>query len=164
VKLPERGIELCLTGDAGSRSPEFTRPLMNVDRAPRWVILRFLARVDSLEPREAPRALGLTCIAVDRPEHTPSTSSPACARGPADSDHHCRRAAPRCDRGDLPKLTPPFAGPSSPPVSRTAFFLSRVLFKRGEGPRGRRNRSQGVFELSETQGNRCAGVWIKEMV
>jgi hypothetical protein len=35
VKLPERGIEHCLAGDAGSRSPDFTRPPMNVDRAPR---------------------------------------------------------------------------------------------------------------------------------
>jgi hypothetical protein len=35
VKLPERGIELCLAGDAGSRSPDFTRPSTNVDRAPR---------------------------------------------------------------------------------------------------------------------------------
>jgi hypothetical protein len=158
VKLPERGIELCLTGDAGSRSPDFTRPPTNVDRAPRWVILWFLARVDSLAPHGAPYALGLTCIAVDRPEHTPPTSSPACARGPADSGHHRRRAAPRCDCKDLPKPTPPFAGPSSPPVSPPPFFLSRVLFKREEGPRGRRNRSQGVFELSVTQENSCAGV------
>jgi hypothetical protein len=35
VKLPERGIELCLAGDAGSRSPDFNRPPTNVDRAPR---------------------------------------------------------------------------------------------------------------------------------
>jgi hypothetical protein len=35
VKLPERGIELCLAGDAGSRSSDFTRPPANVDRAPR---------------------------------------------------------------------------------------------------------------------------------
>jgi hypothetical protein len=35
VKLPERGIELCLAGDARSRSPDFTRPPANVDRAPR---------------------------------------------------------------------------------------------------------------------------------
>jgi hypothetical protein len=35
VKLPERGIELCLAGDAGSRSPDFTRPQANVDQAPR---------------------------------------------------------------------------------------------------------------------------------
>jgi hypothetical protein len=145
VKLPERGIELCLTGDAGSRSPDFTRPPVNIDRAPRWVILRFLARVDSLAPREAPRALGLTYIAVDKPEHTPPTSSPACARGPADSGHHRCRAAPRCDHKDLPKPTSPFARHSSPLVSHAALFLSRVLFKRGEGPRGRRNRSQGGF-------------------
>jgi hypothetical protein len=42
------------------------------------------------------------------------------------------------------------------------FFLSRVLFKRGEGPRGRRNRSQGGFELSVTQGNSCAGYGLKK--
>ena len=124
VKLPEWGIELWLAGDAGSRSPDFTRPPTNVDRAPRWVILRFLARVDSLAPREAPRALGLTCIAVDRPEHMPPTSSPACARGPADSGHHRQKAVPRRDRKDLPKPTPPFAGPPSPPVSRAALFTS----------------------------------------
>jgi hypothetical protein len=35
VKLPERGIELCLAGDAESRSPNFTRPPASVDRAPR---------------------------------------------------------------------------------------------------------------------------------
>jgi hypothetical protein len=34
VKLPERGIKLCLAGDAGSRSPDFTRSPANVDRAP----------------------------------------------------------------------------------------------------------------------------------
>jgi hypothetical protein len=145
VKLPERGIELCLTGDAGLRSPDFTRPPANINRAPRWVILRFLARVDSLAPCEAPRALGLTCIAVDRPEHTPTTSSPTCARGPADSGHHRRRAAPRCDRKDLVKPTPPFAGPPSPSVSRAALFPFAGTVQKGEGPRGRRNWSQGVF-------------------
>jgi hypothetical protein len=31
VKLPERGIELCLAGDARSRSPDFNRPPANVD-------------------------------------------------------------------------------------------------------------------------------------
>jgi hypothetical protein len=35
VKLLEQGIRICLTGDAGSRSPDFTRPPANVDRAPR---------------------------------------------------------------------------------------------------------------------------------
>jgi hypothetical protein len=34
VKLPEPGIELCLAGDTGSASPDFTRPPANIDRAP----------------------------------------------------------------------------------------------------------------------------------
>jgi hypothetical protein len=132
VKLPAKGIELCLTGETKSRSPDFNRPPVNVDRAPRWVILRFLAWVDSLVPCEAPCALGLTYIAVDRPEHSPPTSSPACARGPADSGHHRHRVVPRCDRKDLPKPTPPFAGPPSPPVSRAALFpFAGTVQKRG---------------------------------
>jgi hypothetical protein len=138
VKLPERGIELCLAGDAGSKSPDFTRPPANVDRAPRWVILRFLAWVDSLAPREAPRALGLTYIVVDRPEHTSLTSSPACARGPADSGHHWWQAAPRRDHKDLPKPTPPFAGPPSPPVSRAALITSAGTVQKGGGTSGKK--------------------------
>jgi hypothetical protein len=145
VKLPKRGIELCLAGDTESRSPDFTRPPANVDRAPRLVILRLVAREDSLAPREAPRALGLTYIAVDRPEHSPPTSSPACARGPADSGHHRHRAVPRRDRKDLPKPSPPFTGPPSPPVSHVALFPSAGTVQKGEGPRGRRNRNQGGF-------------------
>jgi hypothetical protein len=35
VKLPEPGIELYLTGDTGSTSPDFTRSPAYVDRAPR---------------------------------------------------------------------------------------------------------------------------------
>jgi hypothetical protein len=35
VKLPERGIELCLAEDTRSRSLDFTRPPASVDRAPR---------------------------------------------------------------------------------------------------------------------------------
>jgi hypothetical protein len=138
VKLPEQGIKLCLAGDTRSRSPDFTRPPANVDQAPRWVILRFLARVDSLAPREAPRALGLTGITVDRPDHTPPTSSPSCARGPADSGHHHGRAAPCCDRKDLPKPTPPFAGPSSPPVSRAALFPFVGTAQKGGGTSGKK--------------------------
>jgi hypothetical protein len=153
VKLPERGIELCLAGDAGSRSPDFTRPPTNVDRAPRWVILRFLARLDSLTPREASRALGLTCIAVVRPEHTPSTSSPACARGPADSGHHRRQTVPRCDRKDLPKPSPPFAGPPSPPVSRAALFPFAGTVQRAAGTSRKKEQKSGGFELLETQMN-----------
>jgi hypothetical protein len=138
VKLLEQGIELCLAGDAASRSPDFTRPLANVDRAPRWVILQFLARVDSLAPCEAPCALGLTYIAVDRPEHSPPTSSPAYARGPADSGHHRRRVVPHRDRKDLPKPTPPFVGPPSPPVSRAALFPFAGTVQKGGGTSGKK--------------------------
>jgi hypothetical protein len=35
VKLPEPGIELYLTGDTGSTSPDFNRPPSHVDRGPR---------------------------------------------------------------------------------------------------------------------------------
>jgi hypothetical protein len=122
VKLPERGIELCLAGEASSQSSEFTRPPASMDQVPQYVILRFLARLDCLTSRDAPCALGFTGIAVVRPEHSPPTSSPACARGPADSGHHRRRTAPCCDRNNLPETTPPFAGPPSPPVSRAALF------------------------------------------
>jgi hypothetical protein len=143
--LPEQGIELCLAGEASPRSPDFTRPPVNVDRAPRWVVLQFLARIDSSIPREASRALGLTYVVVVRLEHSPPTSSPACARGPADFDHHRRRAVPRCDRQNLPEPTPPLAGPPSPPVSRAAFFPSAVtVFIRG-GTSGEKKKRLGGF-------------------
>jgi hypothetical protein len=145
MKLLERGIEPCLAGDTGSRSPDFTRPLASVDRAPRWVFLRFLARVDPLAPREAPRALGLNYIAVDRPEHTPPMSSPACARGPANSGHHRCRAVPRRDRKDFPKPTPPFAGPPSPPVSRGALFTSAGTVQKGGGTSGKKEKKSEGF-------------------
>jgi hypothetical protein len=122
VKLLEPGIELCLAGDTQTTPPDFTRSPAYIDRTPRWVFLRFLARVDSLAPREAPRALGLNCTTVSRPEHTPPTSPTACARGPTDSGHHRGRVIPRRARKDFPELTPPFAGPPSPPVSRAALF------------------------------------------
>jgi hypothetical protein len=138
VKLLERGIELCLARDTESRSPDFTRPPTNVDRAPRWVILQFLAWVDSLAPREAPRALGLTYIAVHRPEHTPPKSSPAYARGSNDSSHHQRQAVPRRDRKDFPEPTPPFAGPPSPPVSRAALFTSAGTIQKGGRTSGKK--------------------------
>jgi hypothetical protein len=59
--------------------------------------------------------------------------------------HHRRRAAPRRDRHDLPWLTPPLAGPSSPPVSRTTLFNPRSYCLTGEGARGKRRRSRGVL-------------------
>jgi hypothetical protein len=110
---------------------------------------------------------------VVRPELSPPTSSPACARGPVDSGHPRRRAVPRCDRQDLPKPTPPLVGPLSPQVSRAALFLSAVtVYIRGETS-GEKKKKPGGFvccqrlreivpqginegiELERTQGLRC---------
>jgi hypothetical protein len=146
VKVPERGIELCLAGDAGSRSPDFTRPPTNVDRAPRWVILRFLARVDSLAPSEAPRALELTYIAVE-----------------GRSTRHRRAHPPTLVDRPIPAITdgkphlvvtartsqsPPHPSPDLPrrPISFRGYCSN------GEGPRWRRNRSQGGFWIVSDSG------------
>jgi hypothetical protein len=145
VKLPGRGIELCLAGHTRSRSPDFTRPPTSVDRAPRWAFLRFLARVDSLAPREASRAFGLNYIVVDRPEHPLPTSSPAYARGPSDSGHHHRRVVPRRDRKDFPEPTPSFAGPPSSPVSHAALFSSAGTVEKGGGTSGKKEKKSGGF-------------------
>jgi hypothetical protein len=134
VKLPERGIELCLAGDTRSRSPDFTRPPANVDQPPRWAFLQFLAWVDSLAPSEAFRALGLNCIAVDRPEHPPPPSSPACTRGPSDSGHHRRRAVPRRDRKE-----PPEANPALLRTSLAAGKPRRPIYFRGYWSKGGRD-------------------------
>jgi hypothetical protein len=78
-------------------------------------------------------------------------SSPAYARGPADSGHHRRRAAPRCDRKDLPKPTPPFAGPPLPPVSRATLFPFAGTVQKGGRDLGEEGiEVRGFFELSET--------------
>jgi hypothetical protein len=146
VKLPEQGIELCLAGDTDSGSPDFTRSPASVDRAPRWAFLQLLARVDSLAPREASFALGLNYIAVDRPEHPPPTSSPACARGLVDSGHHRRRAVPRRDRKDFTGPTPPFAGPPLPPVSHATLFTSAGTVQKGGGTSGKKEKKLGGFE------------------
>jgi hypothetical protein len=145
VKLLERGIGLCLAGDTRSRSPDFTRPPVSVERAPRWAFLQFLTRVDSSAPREAFHALGLNYIVVDRPEHPPPTSSPACARGPADSGHHRRQAVPRRDRKDFPEPTPSFVGPPSPPVSHAALFSSAGTVQKEGGTSGKKEKKSGGF-------------------
>jgi hypothetical protein len=81
----------------------------------------------------------------------PPMSPPACARGPTDSGHHRRRAVPRRDRKDFPELTPPFARPPSPLVSRTALFTSAVTVSNGGGTSGRKEKKSGWgFEWSET--------------
>jgi hypothetical protein len=146
VKLPELGIELYLTGDTGSTSPDFTRPPVHVDRAPRQASRRFLALVASLAPREASCNTGLSNTTMSRPERTPPTSPTACARGLTDSGHHHRRVAPRCDRQDLLDLTPPFAGPPSPPVSRTTLFIPRGYCFKGGGSSCEKKKKPGGFE------------------
>jgi hypothetical protein len=143
VKLPERGIGLYFTGEADPRSPDFNRPPATVDRGTPCTSLRFLARLDSLDPREAPYALGLSYAAVDRPEHTPPTSLPACSRGPGDSGRPRRRAVPRRDRQTLPEPTLHFAGTPSPPVSRAALSFSAATVSAEGGTAGERERNPG---------------------
>jgi hypothetical protein len=110
------------TGKAQSCSQEFGTPLAHVDRVSLCTIFRFTARIASTSPCEAPRAIGFTGSAVVRPEHSPPTSSPGYARGPADSGYPRHRVVPCYDRQDLPEPTPRLAGPLSPPVSRAALF------------------------------------------
>jgi hypothetical protein len=65
-------------------------------------------------------------------------SSPACARGPTDSGHHRRQAAPHRDRKNFPEPTPPFVGPPSPPVSRAALFPSAGTIQKEGGISGKK--------------------------
>jgi hypothetical protein len=57
VKLPEQGIGLCFAGEASPRSPDFARPLVNVDRVNLCPILRFLVHIASTLLRGAHRAI-----------------------------------------------------------------------------------------------------------
>jgi hypothetical protein len=57
VKLPEQGIGLCLAGEASPRSPDFTRPPVNVGRVSLCPILRFLAHIASTLSCGAHRAI-----------------------------------------------------------------------------------------------------------
>jgi hypothetical protein len=57
VKLPEQGIGLCLAGEASPRSPDFTRPPVNVDRVSLCTIFRFLAHIASTSSHGAHRAV-----------------------------------------------------------------------------------------------------------
>jgi hypothetical protein len=143
--LPELEPGTPATRIAQSCSPEFGAPPAHVDRVSLCAIFQFTARMVSMSLRGASRAIGLIGIAVVRPEHSPPTSSPACARGPADSDHPRRRVVPRCDRKNLPKPTPPLAGPLSPPVSRAALFLSAVTVYIRGGTSGEKKKRPGGF-------------------
>jgi hypothetical protein len=153
VKLPEQGIEACFAGEASPRSSEFTTPPEYVDRVIHSTIFRFLVHTASTLPREAHRALGLNQIAVIWPVHSPPMRTPACARGPSDSGHPRRRAAPRCDRQSLPEPTLPFAGPISPPVSRaTLFFHACTVCIGGRTSRKKKERSGGFLNCQRPRG------------
>jgi hypothetical protein len=145
VKLPERGIKAYFAGEASPRSLELSTPPEYVDRVIHSTFFRFLVHTVTTLPREAHRALALNQITVVWPVHSPPTRTPACARGPGDSGHPRRQAAPRCDRQSLPEPTLPFARPISPPVSRAPLSFPRVLFTLGEGLRVRGRKGQGAF-------------------
>jgi hypothetical protein len=75
-------------------------------------------------------------------------NSPACARGPAYSDHPRRRSAHRHDRHDLPYALDHLTGAISPPVSPSALSSAAGTVELEEGPRVRFSKTQGFFELS----------------
>jgi hypothetical protein len=86
-------------------------------------------------------------------------SSPAYAREPADPGHHRRRAVLRRDRKDLLKPTPPFVGDSLAAGKPRRPFSFRGYCSKGGRDLGEEGiEVRGVFELSETQMNSCAGV------
>jgi hypothetical protein len=153
AKLPERGIGVCFAGEASPRSPELSTPPEYVDRVNHSTILRFLVHTVATLPREAHRALGLNQFAVVWPAHSPPTKTPACARGPGDSGHPRRQAAPRRDRQSLPEPTPPFAEPPSLPVSRATLFFSAVtVCIRGRTAGERERRSGGFVKCQRHRG------------
>ena len=153
VRLPERGIGVCFAGEASPRSPELSTPPEYVDWVNHSTILRFLVHTVAMLPREAHHVLGLNQFAVVWPVHSPSTTTPACARGPGDSGHPRRQAVPRRDRQSLPEPTPPFAGPPSPPVSRaTLFFPAVTVCIRGRTAGERERRSGGSVKCQRLRG------------
>jgi hypothetical protein len=153
MKLPERGIEACFTVEASPRSLELTTPPEYVDRVIRSTPFRFLVHTVTTLPREAHLALGLNQLAVVWPVHSPPTRTPACVRGPSDSGHPRRRAAPRCDRQSLPEPTLPFAGPISLPVSRaTLFFPAGTVYIGGRTAAERKKRSGGFLNCQRLRG------------
>jgi hypothetical protein len=127
----------CLTGAAGSPSPDFGHLPPHVDRATRYTIVQLLAPTTSLTSRESLQLTGLSYSAVVRLGSSPPTSFPICARGPTNSDHPRRRPAHRRDRRDLPYVVDHITGAISLPVSPAALFSTACTVPIGEGPRVR---------------------------
>jgi hypothetical protein len=78
--FPKLELRYCLTGAAGSPSPDFGHPPPRVDRATRWTIFQFLKPTTSLASREAPQLTRLSYPAVVRPGSSPPTSFPTRTR------------------------------------------------------------------------------------
>jgi hypothetical protein len=117
--------------------PDFFRSPANVDRVNLCAIFQFLACIASVSLGQASQANQLNCLAVSRPEYSPPTNSPACARGLADSNHLQRRPIPRRDRRNLPDLPVHLIGAVSPPVSTFALSSTAGTVPIGKGPRVR---------------------------
>jgi hypothetical protein len=120
------------------------------------------------EPRSSSPDFGRPPARVDwatRPDSSPPTSSPACARGPADSDHPRRRPAHRRDPQDLPYTLGHLTGAVSPPVSPSSLSSAAGLFNLGEGPRVRFRGTPGGFLNCQwliwivIQGLVCKEIW-----
>jgi hypothetical protein len=113
-------------GGRRSTSPDFGLSPPRVDRANRWVSDQFPAPISSLASREPLWPTQLIYLAVTRPDSSPPTSIPACARGPTDFGHLRRRPTHRCDPRDLPYVLDHFTGAISPPVSPSALSSAAV--------------------------------------
>jgi hypothetical protein len=165
VKLPNSRTWQNFTGKPRSSSPYFGRPPAHVDRAILWVVLQFLAHTPSLIPGEALWPIWLINYALDRPDSSPLTSSPACARELVDSDHPRRRPAHRRDPQDLPYTLDHLTRAVSPPVSPSAPFSIAGTVKLGEGPRVRFSGTPGGFLNYQRhiwiviQGLVCKEIW-----
>jgi hypothetical protein len=122
-------------------SPDFFRSPANVDWVSPCAILQFLLCTASASIGQASRANQLSHLAVSRPEHSSSMNSPACARGPAESNHLQRRLVPRRDRRNLPDLTRAI----SPPVSPSTLTSAAGTVPIGKGPRVRFRVTSGGF-------------------
>jgi hypothetical protein len=111
---PSSQTQRNLTGNPESPLPDFFRSPANVDRVSHGTISQFLAYTASASLGKAPQASQLNYPTLRRPEHSPPTNFPACARGPADSSHLRHRPATRRDRRNLPGLPGHITGARSP--------------------------------------------------